>query len=70
MLPKKVKLEVDVLFTNSTLISSSLPLVETVEDDDEINHKGTQIDRDNVVHMFDNNNDNNNNHDDTHCPCS
>lgn len=65
VLPNQVMREEDgSLFTNSTRISSSLLLVKTVEQDDDINYKQPQIDRDGIVHIIDNNN-NDNNHNDT-----
>ena len=55
MLPNEVMREVDgILFTNSTRISSSPPLVETVEEDDDINCERLHIDKDNIIHIFEN----------------
>ena len=54
MLPNQVRREVDTFFTNSIPISFSPPLVETVEEDDDIICKRPPINKDKVINTFEN----------------
>ena len=55
MLPNQVRREVDNdLFSNSTLVSFSPPLVEIVEEDDDIIRGRPPMEKDKVIKMFEN----------------